>query len=530
MKPVRKWISGNWEVVVLLVALAFIYMPWAADALPILDFAEFLPLLRAHDSVFGQFSAITHYMQSQGRFCPLQYAYVVAAWNAFGMNASGWHWSYFALNAAVIVTGRALFVKLGVRRPAAIAAIAVWSVAAAVAPAWLRPTGEPIGLLLVIAALGTAYNYHDASDWKSKAFIIAVLAFGTIAAKEMLVTLLPSVWLMTRLRHDNGKWSWAEWSRRDLIVTLAAAIAIVIALAPVAYVALSAPTGNYAGRYGTIHAGWDAFTKRFETMLLPSRAEIPAIEKLVNDPMWQAWLAFPNLVWLALLLVGVIAVVVRRVTTVSQGVRWPLLVAFTLATPGVIAYMPWPSQAKFYMLPFAFGAAMAAAFLIDNLARKRDGAMLAVMAVLTVLITSSFEARDVVNENALRVRTDRALLATIARYGRDLPILAAVPSPTKDGTYGWGLKLAEYGKAAGIVMPSRGGDLSCAEARRRITYGEPAILVSAMEGCGSFQGIEAVVSETVPWRRWPWIFEPRKHNRTAFVLRTDEQTVSSASK
>ncbi|MGH9420424.1 MAG: hypothetical protein ACRD3J_10645, partial [Thermoanaerobaculia bacterium] len=246
MNAIRRVASRHWEVAALLVFAAMVYRPWSATALPILDFSEFFPHLRAHTWMPAQFVAVIHGMSRQGRYCPLLYAYIVTAWNLFGMWAPGWNWTYFIANSAVIILGRRFFLRIGVARAAAIAALALWSFSPAVTQSWLRPTGEPYGLLLTITALGFAYNYADAADWKKRAILIAGLAFAIIAAKEMLAVLLPVVWLMTRLRHADGKWSWAEWSKRDAVVFAYTFSMCILALAPVAYVALTAPPGNYA--------------------------------------------------------------------------------------------------------------------------------------------------------------------------------------------------------------------------------------------------------------------------------------------
>ena len=530
MKALRRLASGNWELAVLIALAALIYRPWSARALPILDFSEFLPQLRAHDTIVDQFGAIARYMRTQGRFCPLLYAYIVSAWNAFGMWAPGWHWSYFLLNSAVIVTGRRLFLRIGAGRAAAIAALAVWAVMPPVAAAWLRPTGEPIGLLLIIAALMVAHNYCDADDWKSRALTIAALCIGIIAAKEMLVIVLPVIWLMTRLRHDDKGWSWARWSRRDAVAAAEAAVASILALAPVALVAMSASPDSYARRYGSVKFTVDNLISRAKTVVLPSGAGLPKISAWMNDPGWQSWLAFPNIVWIALLVGSVLVLTARRRRGAAGGMRWPMLVAFTWAAAGAIAYVPWPSQATFYMLPFAFGVAFGAALLLTSMSAAKVTSFAASIAVLLVLTISSVEARDLVRQHELRVKTDQEIIASIARTGKDLPIYAAVPQPAPDTKFGWGRELAEYGRAAGLIDPETAGDISCNEARIRAALHSPVVIVSAVQGCGAIRGGSLVVQEAVPLRRWPWLLAPRRIVRTAFVVRSGEELVSTSEK
>ena len=526
----RQILKEKWEVGLILVLAALVYQPWAATSLPILDFSEFLPILTANSSPLDQFAGVTRYMATQGRFCPLLYAYLIATWNFFGMWAPGWHLSYFALNASVLIAAHGFFVRLGAKRPAVFLALAVWTFAPPVAAGWLRPTGEPIGLLLMIAALTQAYNFADAADWKGRAILIAALAFGMISAKEMLIVLLPAVWLMTRLRHNGGTWQWAPWSRRDGFVTGVTFVAAVAALIPIALVANMAPPGNYADRYGSIRFTLDAFLDRFKVATLPSRAGLPKIVQLMNDPGWQSWLAFPNLLWIGVVLASLAILFVRSRSSNRRGIQWPLLLAFVWLMPGVIAYVPWPSEATFYMLPFALGLSFGVAYALSAVWERRSSAALTTVAVVAIVAIAMVEARDLVNEHDLRVRTDRAILDAASQEGRTLPLLAAVPSPAPPGKFGWGRKLAEFGRAANLIDPVRDGDVSCKEGHQRAMMHEEVILVSAVEGCGLLGGHAVIVSEAAPRRRWPWLLEPRRNRRIAFITRAGENLAASDEK
>lgn len=530
MRRSLSFLRERWEVAALLLAAALVYQPWAATALPILDFSEFLPILTAHASPFAQFGEVARYMATQGRFCPLLFAYIVATWNLFGMWAPGWHFSYFVLNAAVIVFAQSFFVRLGAKRSAVIFALAIWTFSPPVAAGWLRPTGEPIGLLLMLAALSQAYNFADARDWRSRAVVIAALAVGMIAAKEMLVVLLPAVWLMTRLTHRDGKWEWAPWSKRDAVVTSASFAATLAALVPVAFVARTAPAGNYAGRYGSVPFSLDAFIARLEVATLPSRAELPKLVQLVNDPLWQWWLGFPNYMWITVVLVAMTIVFVRSRANGRSGSCWPLVLGALWLLPGVLAYVPWPSEATFYMLPFTLGLTFIAAHAFSSMLERRSSGIIAFTAVAAILGISIIEARDLVDEHNLRIHTDQSILEAASRAGRDLPLYAAVPAPAPPGVFGWGKKLGEYGRAAGMISPSRAVDVGCVEGMQRARMHEAAIIVSAAEGCGSLGGETIVVVQSVPRHRWPWILEEKGNRRMAFVTRAGERVAAEKPK
>jgi hypothetical protein len=330
---------------------------------------------------------------------------------------------------------------------------------------------------------------------------------------------------MTRVEHHSGEWKWASWDRRDLIVTLASAAAAALALVPVAMIAITAPAGNYASRYGSVAFTFDNMKSRLEGVVLPSRGGLPKLSLLLNDPGWRSWLAFPSLLWLAVLVLGIVALVAGR-SNRKRGARWPMLFAAVWIILGVIAYVPWPSQAMFYMLPFAFGLTVLLGCLLSLVARPAALAM--TVGTSVVVAISAIEARDIVHEHRLRVKTDMEIISAIARDGKSLPLYAAVPFPAGEGTYGWGLKLAEFGRAAGLIDPSRAGDIGCVEARQRAAMRQPIIIVSAREGCGPIKNATIVVSETEPRRRWPWIMRSRINNRVAFVTRAGEDLVSSS--
>jgi len=521
----RERVTADWELIGLLLLAVMVYQPWSASVLPILDFSEFLPQLAAQETAFGQYGAVAKYMESQGRFCPLLYAHVVIAWNAFGMWAPGWHWTYVALIGGVLVAGRALLIEMGVKRVAVLGALALWTIAPPVAAGAVRLTGELTGLLFFIGAMRLAHGYADAADWKRRAVMIAACLVAMIAAKEMLAVLFPGVWLMTRLSHRDGKWEWASWTQRDVTAVAWSAPAVVTALLPVAVVAMNAPAGSYAARYGTGSLDFPSIILRLETALLPSRAGLPSATQLINDASWQSWLTLPNLLWLALLGAGLIALSRGRA---HRGVKWPMLIGAMWALSGVAAYLPWPSQAPFYMMPFAFGVAVVVAYALHALLRSRPVGALSLTAVVFIAAIGAVEARDIVNEHELRVATDARVLSTIAYRGRTLPLVAAVPEPMPAGAFGWGRKLGDYGRVTGDVAPRYARDVSCAEGRRLLKNAEQVVVVSASNGCGPLSPGSVVISETVPRRRWPWLFEGRTNRRVNFVAIGTERRISSA--
>jgi hypothetical protein len=234
--------------------------------------------------------------------------------------------------------------------------------------------------------------------------------------------------------------------------------------------------------------------------------------------------------WITVVLVAVTIVFVRSRANGRSGSYWPLVLGALWLLPGVLAYVPWPSEATFYMLPFTLGLTFIAAHAFSSMLERRSSGIIAFTAVAAILGISIIEARDLVDEHNLRIHTDQSILEAASRAGRDLPLYAAVPAPAPPGVFGWGKKLGEYGRAAGMISPSRAVDVGCVEGMQRARMHEAAIIVSAAEGCGSLGGETIVVVQSVPRHRWPWILEEKGNRRMAFVTRAGERVAAEKPK
>lgn len=510
LSPLQSAIEKHWEVILLLGLAAIVYQPWSVPGLPILDFSEFLPKLAAHASLWDRFAAVARYLASQGRFSPVQYLYMALTWSAFGTNASGWHWTYFAINAAVLLLARSVLLRMGVRRSAALVSIALWAMMQPFADGWLRPTGETLGLIFIFIALRAALGYTDAPDWRRKAVVIALCAAATIFAKEMLVALIPVIWLVTRLERRDDVLRLAPWTERDNFLAIVLAVTVVIALAPVAYVALHAPAGNYASRYGSGQFNFALSLYRLEITLFPGRGRLSAITRLWGDPAWTLLLLLPNLVWLGLVADGLTTRLARRNL-------WPLALGVLWVLAGVIAYIPWPGHATFYMIPFGFGIILIAAHSLTWLVERGEIVYRGALTLATALaLLTAIEARDLVHQHDLRVRLDSAIIKSLSKYRGVTNVVAAVPEPGTPGSWGWARKLTEFGQVVNGMHPMQSGDVSCADARRILADTPGTAVVSALEGCGIVgPGTEIVAS--VPLRHWPYIWTEQRIDRAAFI-------------
>lgn len=510
LSPLQSAIEKHWEVILLLGLAALVYQPWNAPALPILDFSEFLPKLAAHTSSWDRFAAVARYLASQGRFFPIQYLYMALTWSAFGTEASGWHWTYFAINAAVLLLARSVLLRMGVRRSAALVSIGLWAMMQPFADGWLRPTGETLGLIFIFIGLRAALRYADASDWRRDMVIIALCAAAMIFAKEMLVALVPVIWLVTRLQRRDGVVQLAPWTERDNLLAIVLVLTVVLALVPVAYVALHAPAGNYASRYGSQRFNFALTLDRLEITLFPGRGRLSTITRIWGDPAWRLLLVLPNLVWLGLMADGLTTRLARRNL-------WPLAVGVLWISAGVIAYIPWPGHATFYMIPFGFGMVLIAAhsltWIMERGKIEYRGAL--TLATALVLITA-IEARNLVHQHDLRVRLDSAIIKSLSKYPGVTNVVAAVPEPGRPDSWGWARKLTEFGHVVNGMQKVQSGDVSCADARRILADTPGTAVVSSLEGCGMV-GPGRQIEAAVPLRLWPMVWNEQQIDRVDFI-------------
>ena len=504
-------LKSNWEVLLILSLAAAVFRPWSMPILPTLDFSEFLPQAAAHNSAIAQYLAIAAERGTQGRMCLLEYVHIVVAWQAFGMWAPGWHWTYFALLSAVVVVGWKVMLRVGVSRPAATIALTVWAMMEPTAGAWLRPTGEPIALLLALLAFRVGLGYADASDWRRRTVIVVLCAVGAMLAKDVLAALIPLCWIGTRFRVHDGNWEWTPWQRRDTILILTLTAAVLAVMVPIAYVALNAPKGNYAGRFGEKLFDLSNAAERLQVTFLPLRERVPPLSRILNDPLWRLWILAPGLTWMCVVAAGL-------VIGVRRGRIWPIALAGVWSIVGVVVYAPWPGRAAFYMLPFAFGATFGAAHALTWLLQSRSaGSRIGLAGLGFVASVVTFEARGIVHEHELRIEVDRRVMNRIAELEGTDRLIAAVPKPAAPEMWGLGRRLAQFGHLYTGTPKVPGFDVSCAESRRFLESNPRAIAVSEDRGCGVLTSRSEPIIMSVPRYLWPLLTGSFQTIRTAYV-------------
>jgi hypothetical protein len=503
-------VKKNWGLFLLITICAFVYRPWNAPHLPLTDFGIFLEARGTSHNFFSQYAGVASYYMGEGRACLITFLYMVLGGAAFGTWSPGWHWTYFVLNSVAIVLAWTFLVRIGISRVTGFVVLALWAMMQPTAELWYRPAGEAVALIFFIIALGQALNFAESEDWRRRAMIIAACAAGIILSKEMLVVLLPAGWLFSRLKVQNGLWSWAQWSNRDRYLLLLVGGVVIALMIPVAYVMTHAHTASYAGQYGLSSIRLSSLLDRMELTLIPAEPRLHWLGGFVSDPAWTLVRVLPNLAWIAVIVVCGAAAHKRKIV-------WPAAFGLLWAMSGVLAYLPWPGQGAFYMMPFAAGTMFLAAHALNGpLSHKNKNRRPVFLVGAALIVIASIEARSTVNQHRLRASLNSRVIETIAKHGDARLLIAAVPKPLA-GTGGWANHLRGFGNVDKGIAFAEWRDVKCTDAKGVLDSIPDAVLVSMAGGCNRIDEKSIAVTDSTTRIIWPYLWKPVKSQGQMFV-------------
>jgi hypothetical protein len=512
------WARQNWELVGLLLLCGAVYQPWNSPYLPLTDFGIFLVERGTSHSLLSQYAGIAGYYVGEGRLLLIQFVQLTLGSAIFGLSAPGWHWMFFAIMSSVLLLGRKLLLETGVSRAAAIAALALFATMGPVAEGWIAPMGEPLALLFFIIALRAAVNYSTASDWRNRAYLIAACALGIVFSKELLVVLLPAGWLLSRLEIRNREWKWAPWTQRDtFLLLLVGGVVVVFGLIPVAVVVERARSASYASQYRDA-VPWKLTLERLEAVLVPAAPRLRRLVNVAADPGWTLLLTLPSLLWIRLIVGGI--------AEGKKKIWWPLVVALVWVSLGVLAYLPWPTRAGYYMLPFALGTMFLAAHGLTSLLERSKAATRGALAVVALLVAStSLEARTILYQHQQRAQLNAEVIDAVGHLGATR-LVAATPRPTQ-GRGGWAPHLKGFGSVSNGLHLTEARDMTCADARKALTASTGIAIVSAASGCGEMTPDAIVVKSVVPVWQWPILWRKGAIEGRMYVSRGRTEAVTA---
>jgi hypothetical protein len=324
--------------------------------------------VRTAREVAGRWAAVLDLIPDTGRFFPAYWL----AWSALVGVVGARPLALFAVNTLLLAALLALLSRLvrlggGARRETAVAAVVFAASGPTVETFYTLSKAESLQLawiaLALLAAAGAA-GARAVAGRVALAGAATTALFAAYATKETTVALLPifAGWLV--VEHASAEPS-ARW-RRFAVTCLAAA-----AVAGVAFIALRSQQATVA-----LNEGW--YTRAYR---LDSAG--PALIRIA------AWLARDFAFLLPL------AVVLRCGLRRGAAAHRPVLYAGIWMLGWLAVYVPWAATFEYYLLPFAFGAAVLAGTLAGVARawrRPPAHAALAASAVLWLAATANAAA------------------------------------------------------------------------------------------------------------------------------------------
>ncbi|HET7040993.1 MAG TPA: hypothetical protein VFI13_03195, partial [Gemmatimonadales bacterium] len=319
-------------VLLLLATTLALFRPWVPRPFDIRDFSEFLPYLTGNTGLWSRFTAfVGYYVGEHARLNVVSYAGLVLKWTLLGASPVAWQWARVAEMGLLVAGVYALGRRLALRPAPALAAASLFVVSRISSEAWTRMTmGEPLGLLLALGALilATTWRERPAETWRIVG--AGVLMALAVLAKEMLIALLPLLWLIGIARGEDGRLGTPALNAANRRLVALSGLAPLIAFGAVVLVAMTRGHGGISDLYGGRPAG-------IGTLLgLITRPWL-----LVGERGGFTGFALPgNALFLLLLVTGGWAEARHPERRAHLG--WMVTIAVTLSLFFAILYLPWP--------------------------------------------------------------------------------------------------------------------------------------------------------------------------------------------
>jgi len=479
----RAALRGHLPLAVVLLAALLVYRPWVAAPFSILDFSEFLPILREGGSFGERLGGLVRYFAGHGRSAWLTYAWIALNWSLFGDWSTGWDLMRFALMSGVVALAFVFLRRVGCPPLAAAAGAALLVVATPAQEGWTRLTGEPLGLAALLGAALLALGYAEAPRWAGRAIGIALLLGAAVLAKEVLAVCAGPVLALALFRRAGGGVGWPEISRRNLALAGASAVVLAGASAVVLSTFGATPADGYAQGYGAGGMNLIRYQLNLKLIALPLTRTLRGAGRVA-----------------AILLVTV-AVAGWAVHLEDRGRRAgraaALLAAVSIPLLGALVYLPWPRLERFYALPFLAGPVVVLAVASAALVRRTHPALV-LLPISAALVLAAFDAAAHADESRAVRQVDGALAREIgALRGMD-SVYVAVPTVIRSAQawQGTGATLRRYALATGMASDAAPGvaEVRCEDGMGRWAGARrPAALVSYAHLCGALPGATVVI-------------------------------------
>lgn len=484
-------------IALLLAVLALaMYRPWEPRPFDTRDFSEFLPLLQGPDGLVGRFGAmLRYYVGEHGRLNLFSYLGLALKWTLLGPSPVLWQWARFVEMGLITIGAGLLFRRLGLGPVAASASASLFIVSRLAGEGWTRMTmGEPLGLLMSLGALHLATGWREARRPVLAAAGAGVLMMLAVLAKEMLLGLLPFVWLVVCCRREDGSLGRPVFDPATRRALFWSSIPPMAAFAAAALVALGGRSEGFTALYGGSASGLGEFTRLLARPWL--------IQGVAIDT--DALLLPGNTCFLLVIAAGVALSWRARGRPVELAGAG--LVAVGLSLAYAILYIPWPYSYLYYAMPFLLGTAFLFGMAFHRLTESGRGGRIAALIGWAGVVLGTAPATSQSASFAIALQqVNGEVVSWLGRVPNADRIVVARGSLAPQAWMGTGPTLRRFALVTGAAhdLPPA-ADMLCPDVGSLIRNGiGRAIVISYRPGCGGIKPSSASVSR--PFRYvWVW--------------------------
>jgi hypothetical protein len=425
----------------------FVYRPDRRLPFDVIDFSEFVPLLKSSPSASEQLAKVVAYYAGHGRVNVVGYLFVLAKWNIWDANTVAWQWLRFGTMWLIIALTFLLLRRLGASLLGAFMGATVFLFAPAAAAGWIHLTAaEPLGTVILLVMCILALSDHQQWTDHRLAVALGLLTVLLLLTKEILgVTLVLPLLLAAATLTKHGS---PRPSRRLAFIASGLSLGALLSLVPIVTVAIRARSDSYASEFGKQFrpatdaiAAWIRGLTPFDPF-----ASIPGLAQGLLD-----------VAFLGLLVVGW-RVRADGVLPSRRSLLWGLLL-FPLLIG--IVYLPWPVFASFYALPALLSLAIVVGIAVTGVQATALRSPGVIVWLMCLMVGAMVAANDTSRTAAGRRLQGRAA-ELVSRASVD-SIYVASPRPSRLRSSGLATILVRYGSALGMPMPE-GLDVNCAQA------------------------------------------------------------------
>ena len=388
------WLDPRLLLLVAVTLAWVIYRPDRARPFDVLDFGEFVPILKASNSWWEQFTVMVRYgMEQHGRPYFVTCLTTVLKWQLFGSSMVGWQMVHAVLMMTMVVQTYQLLRRLGSSEIGSALGASIWLFAPAASYGWIRLTlAEPTAMVVLLGLCLRATTYQRRENWKADLFWFAVGSAFIILVKEMMAPTLLLPLLVALFVRADGAIAWTGVTRRNVVLAAVVSLVSLATLIPLAIIYVSASSNALASQYGTRSASLGDVFARWLFTLVPF------------DPINAA----PSVVWVMAVL-GLVGLVVlgwrEAIARRFSGAGVLLVTALLFPLLGVASYAPWPQWEMRYVFPYLIGVSLLVGIAGTMLggASKR-GQLLVALIWLPAVVLGGSEAysRSARNESVSR--------------------------------------------------------------------------------------------------------------------------------